>query len=375
MSASVMVSLNGVTRAWSETPAVDNLSLDVTEGEFVILLGPSGCGKSTTLRLIAGLESADNGQIAINGKDVTNAPPQHRELSMVFQSYALFPHLNVADNIVFGLKSRRVPRQDRRRKLNHVAEIVGLEELLSRKPAQLSGGQRQRVALARAIVAEHPICLMDEPLSNLDARLRSEMRREIRELQQRLGMTVIYVTHDQVEAMSMGDRIVLLEQGRLVQDDAPQALYEHPRSIFAGKFIGSPPMNVVDLEEHQGAAAIPGTDGTPLGVANGHSMTLGLRPEAIAVTADIPGSAGLPGQLTDIEYLGSEVILGIQAGERRLLVKANRVPSGLTINSPCRLQWAAEATHFFASDSGRRIETQAYSVGDSPRFSITTNQQ
>ena len=363
MTRDAMISLDGVSRTWSEVPAVDNLSLNVREGEFVILLGPSGCGKSTTLRLIAGLESADSGRIAINGKDVTAAPPQHRGLSMVFQSYALFPHLNVADNIVFGLKSRRVPRAERQRKLVHVAELVGLESLLSRKPAQLSGGQRQRVALARAIVAEHPLCLMDEPLSNLDARLRSEMRREIRDLQQRLGMTVIYVTHDQVEAMSMGDRIVLLEHGQVIQDDTPEKLYNRPSTVFAGSFIGSPPMNLVELEHENGAAVIPGIGDVPLARAGGTPLTLGIRPEAIRITADTANAWGLPAYLTDAEYLGAEIILGVRAGDSRLLVKAAHLPDGLSIGAPCRLHWDANASHFFAGTSGIRLDAEAQNVG------------
>jgi sn-glycerol 3-phosphate transport system ATP-binding protein len=230
--------------------------------------------------------------------------------------------------------------------------------LLSRKPAQLSGGQRQRVALARSIVAEHPLCLMDEPLSNLDARLRSEMRREIRDLQQRLGMTVIYVTHDQVEAMSMGDRIVLLEHGRVVQDDTPQSLYNRPGTVFAGSFIGSPPMNLVALEHENGAAVIPGIGNVPLARAGAEPLTLGIRPEAIRITADAGETQGVPAYLTDAEYLGSEVILGVQAGDSRLLVKTAHLPDGLSIGAPCRLHWDADAAHFFAGNSGIRLGSE-----------------
>ena len=209
------IELAGVTKAWGGTVAVDDVSFTVEEGSFVVLLGPSGCGKSTTLRMIAGLETVSAGRVLIAGRDVTDMPPSERNISMVFQSYALFPHLDVAENIVFGLKVRKPPAAERNDRLARVAEIVGLSELLDRRAAQLSGGQRQRVALARAIIAENPICLMDEPLSNLDAKLRHDMRGEIRSLQQRLGMTVVYVTHDQSEAMSMADKVILLRDGRI----------------------------------------------------------------------------------------------------------------------------------------------------------------
>ena len=239
------IELAGVTKAWGGTVAVDDVSFTVEEGSFVVLLGPSGCGKSTTLRMIAGLETVSAGRVLIAGRDVTDSPPSERNISMVFQSYALFPHLDVAENIVFGLRVRKTPAAERAKRLARVAETVGLSELLGRKAAQLSGGQRQRVALARAIIAENPICLMDEPLSNLDAKLRHDMRGEIRGLQQRLGMTVVYVTHDQSEAMSMADKVILLRDGRVVQAGAPDQLYERPANVFTAGFIGTPPMNLL----------------------------------------------------------------------------------------------------------------------------------
>ena len=207
------IQLKDVSKFWGTTKAVENLNIEIKKGEFVIFLGPSGCGKSTTLRLIAGLEEVSSGQIEIDGRNVNNTDPANRNVSMVFQSYALFPHLNVAENIIFGLKVRKVEKNERNARLVKVAEIVGLEDLLNRKPSELSGGQRQRVALARAIISDNPICLMDEPLSNLDAKLRHQMRVEIRELQKKLGITMIYVTHDQTEAMSMADKIVFDELG------------------------------------------------------------------------------------------------------------------------------------------------------------------
>src|SRR5918995_7455102 len=239
------VELEGVAKSWGGAAAVDGVSFCAPAGRLVALLGPSGCGKSTTLRLIAGLETANAGRIAIANREVTDLPPAKRGVSMVFQSYALFPHLSVAENIVFGLKVRDVPRAEREARLRRTAGILGLERLLDRRPSQLSGGQQQRVALGRAIVAETPVCLMDEPLSNLDAQLRVEMRREIRALQRRLGITMLYVTHDQVEAMTMADQVVLMKDGRIEQDAPPAELYERPASIFVARFVGTPPMNVV----------------------------------------------------------------------------------------------------------------------------------
>src|SRR5687768_12736602 len=241
------IAVHRVSQSRGATKAVDDITFEAAVGKLLVLLGPSGCGKSTTLRLIAGLEAVDGGRITIGGRDVTALPPARRGISMVFQSYALFPHLDVAENIMFGLRVRDVPRAERDARLARAAGILGLENLLDRKPSQLSGGQQQRVALGRAIVAETAVCLMDEPLSNLDAQLRVEMRREIRSLQRRLGITMLYVTHDQVEAMTMADQVVLMRNGLIEQDGAPADLYERPATIFAARFVGTPPMNVVPL--------------------------------------------------------------------------------------------------------------------------------
>ena len=222
------IELTNVTKSWGKTVAVGDISFTVNSGTFVVLLGPSGCGKSTTLRMIAGLEEMTSGKVIIDGRDMSREPPSARRVSMVFQSYALFPHLDTRQNILFGLKVRRIERAERERRLIQVAEMVGLDQLLDRKPSQLSGGQRQRVALARAIVAENSICLMDEPLSNLDAKLRHEMRVEIRALQERLGMTVVYVTHDQTEAMSMADKVILMREGRIEQTGTPGQSLRRP---------------------------------------------------------------------------------------------------------------------------------------------------
>ncbi len=285
------ISLENVSRSWGETVAVDDLSIEVAAGSFTALLGPSGCGKSTTLRMIAGLESVSAGRILIGGGDVTGKPSSKRDLSMVFQSYALFPHLSVAENIIFGLKVRRVSRSERDERLKRVADLLGLSLLLERKPGQLSGGQQQRVALGRAIIGEKPICLMDEPLSNLDAKLRHEMRLEIRSLQQQLGFTMVYVTHDQVEAITMADQVVLLNEGQLEQAAQPRELYEKPASPFAAKFIGTPPMNLFPANAFKKLSTAP-------------DFQLGIRPEAMHLTDDGPMTA----DIRAVEYLGADIL-------------------------------------------------------------------
>src|SRR5210317_565967 len=268
------IELRNITKRWGQEIAVSDVSFQVDKGSFVILLGPSGCGKSTTLRMIAGLEEVSSGKLFIDGQDLTSAPPAQRNLSMVFQSYALFPHLSVSENILFGLKVRKVSTNEQLSRLERVSEIVGLSDLLDRKPAQLSGGQRQRVALARAIIAENPICLMDEPLSNLDAKLRQEMRAEIRSLQQRLGMTVVYVTHDQSEAMSMGDKVILLKDGKVVQEGTPDALYDRPATAFAASFIGTPPMNLMKVTPSARGYTVDGaSDVAVLQAGDGGALT------------------------------------------------------------------------------------------------------
>ena len=346
------IRLEAVSKHWGDTTAVDQISFDVTPGEFVILLGPSGCGKSTTLRMVAGLEQASAGQIHIGERNVTHLPPGDRGISMVFQTYALFPHLSVADNIVFGLRSRKVPKAERSERLARVAQLVDLEAYLERKPAQLSGGQRQRVALARAIISEHPICLMDEPLSNLDARLRGEMRREIKALQQRLGMTVIYVTHDQVEAMSMGDRVILMQKGRIVQDGTPAELYDRPATSFVAGFIGSPAMNLVKLAAAADGAVIEGEPRCNVAphAAKGH--WLGVRPEDIRLLS--PDATGVPAKVVDAEYLGADTIVQVRVGEQQLRVRFDGKPN-VVAGAECRLQWRCQAAHFFAADDGQRL--------------------
>ena len=347
------ISVEHLSRWWGPTRAVDDVSFEAAAGKMLVLLGPSGCGKSTTLRLIAGLETATAGRIAIGGVDVTHLPPAERRLSMVFQSYALFPHLSVAENIVFGLRVRRVAAADRGARLKRVAALLGLDGLLARKPSQLSGGQQQRVALGRALIAETPVCLMDEPLSNLDAQLRLEMRREIRALQQSLGITMVYVTHDQTEAMSMADQVILLRDGRVEQDAAPDELYARPATAFTARFIGTPPMNILTLADGAGGAVIAGTDGPPLLAGRGTGLLLGVRPEDVSMSVD-----GVGATVKNVEYLGADSILTCAVGSQTLAVRA---PGRVTRSpgAPVRLSWRPDATHVFDAQSGSRRDDAA----------------
>jgi sn-glycerol 3-phosphate transport system ATP-binding protein len=333
------IRLQQVRKLWGSTTALDGIDLAIEASTFCVLLGPSGCGKSTTLRIIAGLEAASAGHVFIDGRDVTNLPPSQRGISMVFQNYALFPHLSVADNITFGLSVRKVDKAETRRRLEQAAEMLGLSALLARKPSQLSGGQQQRVALGRALVAQSRVCLMDEPLSNLDAQLRQEMRQELRELQQRLGLTVVYVTHDQAEAMSMADQVVLLNQGRVEQDDTPRTLYARPASCFAARFIGTPPMNLLRLA--QGRIA-----GSTVEVA-GAAATLGVRPEDIRLNGTIPAV------VSGLEYLGADLVLRCAIGTETVTVRAGgRVD--IRVGSSLLLGWDPADEHRF-DEQGRRL--------------------
>jgi sn-glycerol 3-phosphate transport system ATP-binding protein len=327
------IELDGISKSWGETSALHAIDLRIDDGSFCVLLGPSGCGKSTTLRIIAGLESASAGAVRIDGQDVTALPPAQRGIAMVFQNYALFPHLNVADNITFGLSVRKMSAAETADRLKRVAALLGLEALLGRRPGQLSGGQQQRVALGRALVAEAKVCLMDEPLSNLDAQLRQEMRHELRELQQRLALTVVYVTHDQTEAMSMADQVVLLNKGRIEQVGAPRELYARPATAFAARFIGTPPMNLVSLQGDR----IAGSD-----VAAGLSAALlGVRPESIRFEDE-----GVPATVQGVEYLGADLVLRCGVGTQTLLVRAagqHHAKAGDAV----RLHWHAHDAHGF----------------------------
>jgi sn-glycerol 3-phosphate transport system ATP-binding protein len=345
-----------VSKRWGATAAVERVSFAARAGTLVVLLGPSGCGKSTTLRLIAGLEAVSEGTIRIGGVDVTGLPPARRRIAMVFQSYALFPHLSVAENILFGLRVRKVPARERAARLARVATLLGLTPLLARRPAQLSGGQQQRVALGRAIIAETPVCLMDEPLSNLDAQLRGDMRHEIRTLQQKLGITMVYVTHDQTEAMSMADQVILMRDGRIEQDAPPDLLYARPASAFAARFIGTPPMNLVALAPGAAGSGIAGSDGPPLLRTAEPGLLLGIRPEDIAL-----GARGQPARVEAIEYLGADSVVSCVAGSEHLAVRAPGRPT-LSVGAPVRLAWAPAAVHLFDAATGRRRDDRLETV-------------
>ncbi|MFO1291898.1 MAG: ABC transporter ATP-binding protein [Rubrivivax sp.] len=342
-----LIELDNIAKSWGTTTALHDVSLRIEPGSFCVLLGPSGCGKSTTLRIIAGLEEASAGRLHIDGRDVTALPPAQRGVAMVFQNYALFPHLSVADNITFGLSVRRVPAAERAERLRETAALLGLTPLLQRKPSQLSGGQQQRVALGRALVARARVCLMDEPLSNLDAQLRQEMRRELRELQQQLALTVVYVTHDQAEAMSMADQVVLLAGGRVEQSGAPRALYARPATTFAARFIGTPPMNLVALDAGRIAGSAVDA-GAPAAAA-----TIGLRPEDIALDAGADPEAGVAAVVRSAEYLGADLVLACEVGSQSLLVRTGGRQRA-TPGEQVHLRWAPHDVHAFDA-AGRRI--------------------
>ena len=344
-----LIELKNVSKYWGDVRAVEKLNINIEEGEFVVLLGPSGCGKSTTLRLIAGLENVSSGGIFIGGKNVNNIDPSSRNISMVFQSYALFPHLNVEENIIFGLKVRKVKKGDRQVKLKNVAEKVGLSNLLKRKPAELSGGQRQRVALARAIISENPICLMDEPLSNLDAKLRHQMRSEIRSLQKDLNITLIYVTHDQTEAMSMADKIVLLNEGEIVQQGRPKELYEKPENTFTAKFLGNPPMNLIYLEVEREGNYIPIFEEKYfIKQKSDKKNILGIRPEDIEILKE-----GIKCTINDLDYQGSDVVLSLQLGNQEIFARidSKKVEE---LDNHVYINWDNNNLHLFDFESGVR---------------------
>jgi sn-glycerol 3-phosphate transport system ATP-binding protein len=332
--------------------ALAGIDFEVRAGELLVLLGPSGCGKSTTLRIIAGLEAASAGTIRFGDRSVDALPAAQRGISMVFQSYALYPHLNVRENILFGLKVRRIAPVERERRLGRAAELLGIGGLLLRKPAQLSGGQKQRVALGRAIVAEAAICLMDEPLSNLDAQLRQEMRTEIRSLQQRLGMTMIYVTHDQTEAMTMADQIILLRDGRIEQKGTAHELYARPQTSFVARFIGTPPMGLLRFDDVAARNALADASSLPALPGEIYECLLGLRPETIRLAA-----AGLLATVVAVEYLGADSIVLCDVAGQRLAVRVAGVPE-VTAGAQVHLNWNGADQHLF-DGCGQRADPVA----------------
>ncbi|NYE57782.1 ABC transporter ATP-binding protein [Carboxydothermus ferrireducens] len=343
--------LENVKKSFKNKEVVKNLNLEVAKGEFLVLVGPSGCGKTTTLRMIAGLEEVSSGKIYLDGREITDLPPKDRDVAMVFQSYALYPHKNVFENIAFGLRIRKLPEREIRAKVEKTAAMLGLSDLLDRKPRELSGGQRQRVALGRAIVREPKLFLMDEPLSNLDAKLRVQMRAEIKKLQQDLGITVIYVTHDQVEAMTMGDRIAVFYEGELRQVDRPEEIYQKPVDTFVATFIGSPSMNLLPGVWDNERKIFRGEGfevQLNLNLLSGEYI-LGIRPNQIKLGPDLP----LKAFVAFSEYLGSEHYHHVLLGQQRLTVVTTE--SGYT-GQEIKLAFPEKAVHFFAKDTGRRVE-------------------
>lgn len=341
MTDMTAVKFREVSKAWGNTTALQSTNLDLGAGEFSVLLGPSGCGKTTTLRLIAGLEIPSSGEIHIFGDDVTKAPPAARGVSMVFQNYALFPHLSVAENVIFGLKIRKAGKTEVEQRLKRVLDLLGLSQLRERKPSQLSGGQQQRVALARALVADARLCLMDEPLSNLDAKLRQSMREELRALQQKLELSLVYVTHDQTEAMSMADKVVLLRDGNIEQIASPTTIYQQPASLFVAQFIGSTKMNVLPVED----GCIQGTEiklASPAG-----ATSLGIRPEDIGLDGDIEAT------VSHTEFTGADLLVHTQIGSHPLTARAD----GKAVIHPhakVKLGWQPSSQHWFDAQ-GLRI--------------------
>jgi multiple sugar transport system ATP-binding protein len=325
--------------------AVNDLNLEIGEGEFVVLVGPSGCGKTTALRMVAGLEEISDGEIRIGGKVVNDLPPRERDIAMVFQNYALYPHKTVYENLAFGLRMRKVPKDEQKRRVEEIARVLGLADMLKRRPAQLSGGQRQRVAMGRAIVREPKAFLMDEPLSNLDAKLRVQMRAEIARIQQALRVTTVYVTHDQVEAMTMGHRVAVMRDGVLQQVDTPQHLYDAPMNLFVASFVGSPPMNLFEATIVQENGRISCRVGQvelelpsdvvaqrpALAEYEGRSVAIGIRPEDVREAAGWDG-ARLRGRILLVESLGSEQLVHIEIAatplERSDLIDTAAQPPG-----------------------------------------------
>ena len=364
------VTFEHVTKRYGDVTAVDDLNLEIGDGEFMVLVGPSGCGKTTSLRMIAGLEEITSGTLRIGDRVVNDVPPKDRDIAMVFQSYALYPHMSVRDNLAFGLKLRKVPKADIEKRVNEAAGILSLEKLLDRKPKELSGGQRQRVALGRAIVREPAVFLMDEPLSNLDAKLRVQTRAEIARLHQRLKTTIVYVTHDQVEAMTMGTRIAVMSDGLLQQVGTPQALYDKPINRFVAGFIGSPAMNFVDVRQDgaEGSPMLKGEGGAiniPLpprlresvGPTKDRKLVAGFRPEHIEIGEAAQNTATFRANADVVEYLGNEELLHVNAGGRDIVAivdSEHRVKPGDVLDFHIPI----DKLHLFDAENGQSLTSR-----------------
>ena len=363
------VSLRQVAKRYGAFQAVEDFDLDIAHEEFVVFVGPSGCGKSTTLRMIAGLEEITDGEIWIGERVVNDLPPRARNISMVFQNYALYPHMTVSQNQGFGLRMARRPKEEIADKVNRATNLLGLQGLLARRPAALSGGQRQRVAMGRAIVRDPDVFLFDEPLSNLDAKLRGQMRTEIKKLHEKVRTTVIYVTHDQVEAMTLADRIVVMRDGRIEQVGTPYEVFHTPATRFVAGFIGSPPMNLIDthvVADGQGGMAVALPDGALLpldptrfdGVRADGEVTLGLRPEAIApetMSGPIERPFAFDADIDLVEPLGSEALLILALGQAEITARVFRPGPGLTPQAGVRFVVDLGEIHLFDGTTGQRL--------------------
>ncbi len=348
------VTLRSISKRWGKTAGVDNVSLEIADGEFLVLLGPSGCGKSTTMRIVAGLEDPTEGEVLIGDKVVTDVPPGERDLAMVFQNYGLYPHMTIAENIGYPLKVKRVPKAERIRRVREAAEKVELAELLERRPAQLSGGQRQRVALGRAIVRTPRLFLMDEPLSNLDAKLRVSMRAQLKHLQRELNTTTIYVTHDQVEAMTLADRVAVMSAGKLQQVGPPLEIYNRPANAFVAAFLGNPSMNLMDAVVEGGKVVHPRFS-LPAPVGARGKVTIGQRPEDMAIVA--AGAGDFDTEVYTAELLGDSALITVRLGSGLIAAKAEKdtkVRMGETVG----VRFNRDALHVFDAASGARIEAQ-----------------
>ena len=348
------VTIRNVEKSYGLVEIIKNVSVEVPDGAFVVLVGPSGCGKSTLLRMIAGLEDITDGTISIGDKIVNDLPPKARDISMVFQNYALYPHMTVAENMAFSMTLAKAPAAEKQKRVAEAAEILGLTDLLGRYPRQLSGGQRQRVAMGRSIVRNPQVFLFDEPLSNLDAKLRVAMRAEIKSLHKRLGTTIVYVTHDQVEAMTMADKIVVMQAGKVEQIGTPLELYDNPSNSFVAQFIGSPSMNLLRVTRRGSdlvfASGAPTGLAAPLSVAEGEEVLLGKRPEHIAIVAE----GGVPARVKVVEPTGSETFAVLTMGDEDLVcVFRERV--SLSDEQMINVSLSKGDTYFFAADGGRRL--------------------
>lgn len=345
------VSVRNVKKNYGEVKVIRDLSVEIRAGEFLVFVGPSGCGKSTLLRMIAGLEGFETGEIYINNKLVNSLHPSKRDIAMVFQDYALYPHMSVRKNMGFGLKMRKYPVEEIDRRINDAAAILQIEALLERKPRELSGGQRQRVAMGRAIVRNPQVFLFDEPLSNLDAKLRVDMRSEIKALHQRLKTTSVYVTHDQVEAMTMADRIVVLNKGEIEQTGTPLELYQKPVSRFVAGFLGSPPMNFMPVRLEPGHIDLLNGQTIPTTLSTSADAELGIRPENLRIVTQ-PEHAFVSGNVSLIEPLGADTLITVMTGSIRLVVRVIG-SSPLRLDETVGLIWDSQDQHLFASNGQR----------------------